>query len=267
MSEKSSKTINLSPDLDLTLTEAGVGRPALILHGGGGPFTVAGIADHLASAGKIHTILPTHPGWNGTPRPDWLDSINKLADIYINYLADSDLRNVLVIGSSLGGWIGADMALSDTDGRISGLVLIDAVGIEVPGEPIRDFFALNAKEVAEYSYHDAQRFYQDPTQIPPAQLAVRQANMATMRVVAGDPYMHDPQLLGQLGNVKITVLALWGDSDRIVTPAYGQAFATAFPNSRFEIVKEAGHLPQIEQPAATFALIDRFTAETGNEQD
>ena len=59
-------TIMLSLDLPLTLTETGSGRPALILHGGGGPFTVAGIADHLAAT--MYTIIPTHPGWNGTPR-------------------------------------------------------------------------------------------------------------------------------------------------------------------------------------------------------
>ena len=35
---------------------------ALVLHGGGGPATVAMIAEHLTAE------LPTHPGWNGTPR-------------------------------------------------------------------------------------------------------------------------------------------------------------------------------------------------------
>ncbi|HKB32445.1 MAG TPA: alpha/beta hydrolase, partial [Candidatus Dormibacteraeota bacterium] len=53
-------------------------------------------------------------------------------------------------------------------------------------------------------------------------------------------------------------LVIWGDSDGIVTPAYGAAFAGAFQNGRLEVVKDAGHLPQIEQPDATFALIDQF---------
>lgn len=82
--------------------------------------------------------------------------------------------------------------------------------------------------------------------------------MATMRVVAGDPYMHDPKLLRRLGRVQIPALAIWGDSDRIVTPAPGTAYAAAFPNARFEIVKNAGHVLRIEQPAATFALVDDF---------
>ncbi len=148
------------PDVPLTLAEAGAGRPALILHGGGGPFTVASLAGHLATT--MRAITPTHPGWDGTPRPTWLTGIADLALVYLRYLEEHDLRDVLIVGSSLGGWIGAEMALHDGAGRITGLILIDAVGIAVDGEPIRDFFALDARGVAEYSFHDADRFYRDP---------------------------------------------------------------------------------------------------------
>ena len=254
MPSSTTRTVALRPNIELTLAEAGAGRPALILHGGGGPFTVAGIADHLARS--MHTITPTHPGWNGTTRPAELSSIGEFAAAYVQFLEDNNLRNVLVIGSSLGGWIAAEMALRDQTGCITALVLIDAVGVAVDGEPIRDFFALDARGVAEYSYQDAERFYVDPAAISPAQAAIRQANMATMRAVAGDPAMHDPSLLSRLNHISIPVLVIWGDSDRIVTPAYGAALADAFANARFAIVEHAGHLPQIEQPSATFALID-----------
>jgi pimeloyl-ACP methyl ester carboxylesterase len=85
-----------------------------------------------------------------------------------------------------------------------------------------------------------------------------QANVAALRVVAGDPYMHDPGLRERLGEASIPVLVLWGDSDGIASPNYGRAYAESFSNARFELVADAGHLPQIEQPAATFALIDAF---------
>jgi len=256
MTTPTSRTIALRSDLDLTVSDTGTGRPALILHGGGGPFTVAGIADHLAAT--MHTITPTHPGWNGTPRPDWFSSVDDIALAYMRYLEDNNLRDVLVIGSSLGGWIGSEMALRDGASRITSLILIDAVGIEVADEPIRDVFALDARGVAEYSFHDAERFYVDPATVSPERAATQQANMATMRVIAGDPYMHDPKLLNRLGRIKIPVLVIWGESDRIVTPAYGTAYAAAFQDSRFEIITETGHLPQIERPTATFALIDSY---------
>jgi pimeloyl-ACP methyl ester carboxylesterase len=261
MTTSMTHTVALGPDLHITLTEAGTGRPALIVHGGGGPFTIAGIADHLA--GTMHTITPTHPGWNGTARPDWFSGIDDLVLAYLQYLEDHNLHDVLVVGSSIGGWIAAEMAVRDGAGLITGLVLIDAVGVAVDGEPIRDVFALDARGLAQYSFHDADRFYIDPATLPAEQMARQQANMATMRVMAGDPYMHDPTLLRRLGRIQIPTLVIWGESDRIVTPAYGAAYAAAFANARFEVIKKAGHLPQLEQPTATFALIDDYATATG----
>ena len=256
MTTATTHTVNLRRDLPVTLTEAGSGRPALVLHGGGGPFTVAAIAEHLAET--MHAVAPTHPGWNGTPRPDWVCGIDDIALAYLGYLEANDLRDVLVVGSSLGGWIGAEMAVRDEAGLISSLVLIDSVGVLVEGQPIRDFFALDARGVAEYSFYDADRFYADPATVPPEQSAQRAANMATMRVFAGDPYMHDPGLPGRLGRVEIPVLVLWGDSDQIVMPGYGQALAAAFPQAQFTVISQAGHLPQLEQPDATFGALDAF---------
>lgn len=244
------------PDLQLLVTDAGHGRPVLILHGGGGPMTVASIAAHLSTTAR--TLTPTHPGWNGTGRPDDLTGIDDLAQRYLNDLKRHQLRDVLVIGSSIGGWIASEMAARDMDGLITGLILIDAVGVDIPGEPIRDFFGLDARGVAEYAWHDSERFYTDPTNLPAEQLARQKANMSTMRVFAGDPYMHDPTLLGRLHHVQVPTLVLWGESDRIVTPAYGAAYAAAFVKSRFEVIAQAGHLPHLEQPATTFALIDGF---------
>jgi pimeloyl-ACP methyl ester carboxylesterase len=250
----STRTIALRSDLAITLTETGAGRPVLNLHGGGGPFTVAAIADHVAESMRV--ITPTHPGWNGAIRPDWLASIGDLAGAYLELLEAEDLRDVLVVGSSLGGWIGAEIAVRDQGVRVSGLILINATGIQVEGQPITDFFSLDARGVAEYAWYDSDRFYVDPATVPPEQGARQQANMATMRAIAGP--MYDPDLLGRLGQVKIPVLVVWGEADRIVTPAYGAAYAAAFPNARFERIAKAGHLPQIEQPAATFAVIDEF---------
>jgi pimeloyl-ACP methyl ester carboxylesterase len=254
------RTVALHGGLSLTLAEAGAGRPALVLHGGGGPATVAGLAEHLAATTR--TLVPTHPGWDGTPRPSWLTGVDDLALAYLHHLRDAGLRDVLVVGTSLGGWIAAELAVRDTGGLVTGLVLIDAVGIHVEHEPIRDYFALDARGVSEYAWHDSQRYYTDPAELPADQVARQRANMTTMRALAGDPYMHDPKLLRRLGRVEVPTLLIWGGSDRIVTPAYGAAYAAAFGKARLEVVPEAGHLPHIEQPAATFALLDAYLRET-----
>lgn len=238
----------------LTIAESGSGPAILVLHGGAGPASVAGIAEHLSRT--FHVLMPTHSGWNGTPL--LFDGIGDLARAYLDVLHERELRDVFVIGSSIGGWIAAEMAVRDREQRIGGLVLIDATGVWLDDEPITDFFALDARGVAEHSYHHPARFYQDPADLPAAHSAVRQANMVALRHYAGDPYMHNPQLLPQLAAVTTPALLLWGESDRIVTPAYGAAYAAAFGNARFEIIPAAAHLPHLEQPETTFARIEAF---------
>ena len=48
---------------------------------------------------------------------------------------------------------------------------------------------------------------------------------------------------------------MWGDSDRVVTPAYGRAVAESFPNARLVVIAQCGHMPQIEQPARLLDLV------------
>jgi pimeloyl-ACP methyl ester carboxylesterase len=86
------------------------------------------------------------------------------------------------------------------------------------------------------------------------------ASMAAMRVIAGDPYMHSPDLRDQLSTIGVPALVVWGESDRIATPDYGRAFARAIPGASFELIERAGHLPQLERPAETFVTIDTWLA-------
>ena len=254
------RDVKLRPDLTVSVAEAGNGRPALVLHGGGGPETVAPITAHLAET--MRTLAPVHPGFNGTDRPQWLASIGELAGAYLDLLAAEELHDVLVVGNSIGGWIACEMAVRGAESAIGALVLIDSVGIEVAGQPVRDFFSLSPREVADYTFHDGERFYADPEQMAPEQAETLQANMGTLRILAGDPYMHDPGLRERLAEVMLPALAIWGDSDEIASPDYGRALAQSLGDCRFELVADGGHVPQLEQPAAVFSLIDSFARET-----
>ena len=241
-------------------------RTALVLHGGGGPATVAPIVEHLGST--MHAVAPTHPGWDGTPRPDGIGSVADLAATYLDALVRDGDRDVVLVGSSIGGWIALEMAVQAaaddrTSGVLGAVVLIDSVGVVVAGEPIADFFALDARGLAEAAWHDPERGYRDPAAMTDEQRAVQRSNGATMAAVAGAG-MSDPALLGRLGSISVPTLVVWGASDRIVTPAHGRAVAAAVPGAVFAEVPEAGHLPHLEAPAATWAAIDPFLA-TGAE--
>jgi pimeloyl-ACP methyl ester carboxylesterase len=240
----------------MKISESGNGRNILILHGGGGPVTMAGLAAHLAE--KAHVITPTHPGWDGTPRPESINNVTSLADEYVRYLGDHDLKDVLVVGSSLGGWLGAEIALRDTAHRVTGLVIINGVGVDIPGQPITNISRFTPPEIAKVAFHDPAKFGAGAPPPTPERIAMMRANQATLAVFAGDPYCYDPTLLGRLQGIHIPALVLWGASDHVVTKEYGRAYAAAIPKATFELVAEAGHLPWLEQPAETFRLVDRF---------
>jgi pimeloyl-ACP methyl ester carboxylesterase len=238
----------------LVIDDVGTGRPVLVIHGGGGPETMKPVAAHLAAGYRV--LTPTLPGWNGAPRPVSMTTIGDYAQAYLDHLARLRLEGVVVIGSSLGGWIAAEMAVRDRDGILGGVVIVDGAGISVEGEPITDFFSLTPRGVAEHSWHDPDRYFVDPATFPPERAAMQQANTQTMALVARD--MNDPALRDRLAAVTIPVLVIWGDSDRVFTPGYGRAYAASFRDGRFTLIPDAGHLPQLEQPAATLAVIDGF---------
>ncbi len=247
---------------EVTYTDQGSGRATLLLHGGGGPQTVAGLA-RLLAGDATRVIAPTHPGFAGTPRPPGLRDIRGLAPLYTALLAELDLTDVTVVGNSIGGWIAAEMALLGSS-SVSGLVLVDAVGIDVPGHPVADFFSLTPDQLAERSWHNPDAFRIDPSTLSDDQRAVMAANRDALALYGdqpGCPSMTDPGLADRLAAVNLPTLVLWGDSDQIVDPDYGRAYARAIPGARFELLPDTGHLPQLETPQQLVAALTRFTAE------
>ena len=51
------------------------------------------------------------------------------------------------------------------------------------------------------------------------------------------------------------VRVIWGESDGIVTPEYGRAYADAIPGAVLTLLPETGHLPQLEAPDRLLAAI------------
>src|SRR5205085_2751697 len=144
------------------------------------PQTVAGLAAALSR--RAHVLVPTHPGFAGEPRPAWFDSIDDLALAYLDLLERLDLRDVIVIGSSMGGWIASAMALRDTTHVVGGIVLVDAAGIQVEGHPIPDVSSLTPDELSAFSFHNPAAFRVDLATASPEQAAARAANLQALYV-------------------------------------------------------------------------------------
>ena len=215
---------------------------------------MAGLARALAVSGR--SILPTHPGFNAQPRPDWFHSVDELVIAYLSLIDELRLQDLVVVGNSFGGWLAAELALRGS-GRISAIVLMNAVGIEPNEETgeIADPAKLGPK-IAEFAFHDPQRFALTPAS--PEAAATMAANQKTLRVYNSEYFMYDPGLRSRLPGITVPALFIWGESDRICTPAYGRQFSNLVPASRFELVQKAGHFPQIEQLNGVTDLIKAF---------
>jgi pimeloyl-ACP methyl ester carboxylesterase len=110
-------------DLELTVDQQGKGRPVLLLHGGGGPPSMGALPSALSD--DFEVIAPVHPGFAGTPRPEWFIGIDDIALTYLQLLEQRDLSDVLVVGSSIGGWIASEMAVREHE-RITATIAVYA---------------------------------------------------------------------------------------------------------------------------------------------
>ncbi|WP_027344642.1 alpha/beta fold hydrolase [Hamadaea tsunoensis] len=227
---------------EFTSAEPDAGRPYLLLHGGGGVATMAGFAGLLAGRARSRVLLPTHPGFAGTPRPAGLASVTGLAEAYAGLLDRLDLTGVTVVGNSFGGWLAAEIGLLGSP-RVTGLMLIDAVGAVVDGHPVPDVATLTPAELAAHAWHDPARAPR-----PPAAGGNGPSPDVLALLAYTGPAMADPTLLDRLRGLDLPVHIVWGASDRIVDTAHARAYADAVAGSRLTILPGSGHLPQLETP-------------------
>lgn len=244
--------------VSVSYADGGEGRGWLLLHGGAGPASLNALVQPLSS--RCRVIVPTHPGFDGTPRPETLASVKALAAVYAGLLGKLGLDEVVVVGNSMGGWIAAELALLAPE-RVKSVVLMNAVGIDPgPGKTITSPLSVPPEERAGLSFHDPEKFSFTPAS--PEALARMAENQKTLAAYSGMTFSHDPGLRARLAGFRVPALVVWGVSDRIVDADYGRRLADSLPGSRFEPVAEAGHFPHVEQTARVLRLIDGFVRDS-----
>jgi pimeloyl-ACP methyl ester carboxylesterase len=232
----------------IEMVERGTGRPLLFLHPENGIEPALAAIEELAKGARV--IAPTHPGFGRSELPKGLRTVDDLSYFYLDMLDQLDLRDLTVVGVSLGAWIAAEIAVKST-ARLSKLVMANAVGVKVGDRETRDIvdvFALTEKEFIEIAYYDPAVGTRDYKALPDAEvLAAARAREATARF-AWNPYFHNPRLKSRLHRIRIPALFLWGAQDRMLSESYGRAYCGMIPGARFETIERAGHFPHQEQP-------------------
>ena len=263
---------------------AGSGRPVVLLHGLGASKvsflpTVATLADHY----EVHAL--DLPGFGRSSRPlptGRRYSMPWFADVINGYLIDNQLGDVHVIGNSMGGRIGLELALRHPRSVRSLTALGAAVGFDryrrlAPllrlsqpqwlGLAPVPLPAARIEEVVRGLFHDPSglpdrnhtaaaqdvaRDWSDP--------AYRLALLACARTLGAERSRGRRAYWNRLGRLTSPSYWIFGRQDRLVPHSYADRVRTAAPDAQVEVWDGIGHVPQFEDPDRVGAALHPWLA-------
>jgi len=241
----------------ITYKRGGSGRKILFLHGAGGSDSCLSFCNSLSLNHDV--ILTDHPGFGKSETPEWLDNIHDMAFFYLDFLERMNLRNVHLVGQSLGGWIALEIAIRSTQ-RINFLTLIGSAGINIPEVRKGDLFMWDKDTRYRkmiYNKELAEKIINMPKNDDQNNTAIK--NEFTTARLAWEPRFFDPNLPKWLHRINIPTQVIWGQNDLIFPLAYGEKLAASIPDASLSVIEDCGHLPQIEKPKKLEHLIKKFT--------
>jgi len=232
--------------------EGGQGKPLVFLHGAGGveldlPFLTA-------LTEKFHVYAPLLPGYGDSEEcaelRDMLDFTLHTWDV-VDALG---VRDPILVGFSMGGMIASEMAaIAPHD--VSRLALIASAGLWLDDHPIPDLFSAMPFELPKYLFHDpeagAKAIGANFDLTDPSFLQTFLVRNARQLGAAGKILFPIPErgLAGRLYRIRAKTLLIWGESDRLVPPAYAQAFKSGLKSADLIMIPEAGHKVAFEKTA------------------
>ncbi|MSP05876.1 MAG: alpha/beta hydrolase [Acetobacteraceae bacterium] len=243
---------------ELHVQRGGTGTPILLLHRDIG--TLESLPFYDALAQRHDVIIPHHPGYGKSPRPEWVGSTRDIATLHRALLGQLGVKDATLVGLGFGGWIGAEMATYapyDT----SKIVLLNPMGVKPPNGDILDQALISYIEYVQAGFHDAAVFDRIFGARPSSEQLIAWDICREMSFrVAWRPYMYNDSLPHLLRGVQAKALILASEHDQVVPRSAATLYAAQLPNARLQIVANAGHLAELEQPAALADIITSFIA-------
>jgi pimeloyl-ACP methyl ester carboxylesterase len=241
------------------VSRAGRGHPLVVLHHETGTLDRLPFYDALTA--QYDVLVPHHPGYSRSPRPDWMRSVRDIAVVYRGLLSELQVAKPALVGLGFGGWIAAELA-SMAPADLSHLVLVGAMGIKPPQGDILDLAITGYMDYARAGFHDQKVFDKVYGAEPPIdQLEMWDICREMSFRIAWKPYMYSQTLPHLLGSVRVPSLVVWGDDDKVVPQSASERYLAALPNAKLEIVKASGHCVDMEQPEALAKLVIPFIAQ------
>jgi pimeloyl-ACP methyl ester carboxylesterase len=219
------------------------GEPVVLLHGlGGRSEDWIRMLPYLQSAGyRVYTPDLLGFGQSDEPRSASY-SIQEQARLVVGFMDSIGLERVDLGGWSMGGWIAQKVAVDNPD-RVRRLVLMDSAGLKVPPkwdtrlftpttpEELNQLHALltpDPKPMPKFVVEDMLRLSRDYGWVVKKALA----SMLTAKDVMDD----------DLPSLKMPVLILWGDQDKITPLSEGLTMHSLIPGSWLHVASGCGHV-------------------------
>ena len=241
--------------------EAGSGPALVFLHSAGGVTAEDPLLNRLAET--HHVYAPFVPGYGDSEEcpeiRDMLDFTLHSWDV-VNALG---LKDPILVGHSMGGMMAAEMA-AICPGDVSRLALICPTGLWLDDHPTADIFSVMPYEMPALMFHDATAgaamFTSGLSVEDPGFLQAYLVRNARQLGMAGRILFPIPErgLSQRLYRVTAKTVVVWGDSDKVVSPVYAQAFKRGISGAQLVSIPEAGHMVTWEKTAEVAAAIARL---------
>jgi pimeloyl-ACP methyl ester carboxylesterase len=239
----------------INLRRGGSGQPLLFLHGASGAPVILPFMEKLAE--RFDVLVPEHPGYGQSDEPGWLENIHDVAYFYLDFLKQLELRNVTLVGNSMGGWMAMEIAVRDTS-RLKSVVMVSPAGISAPGVQPADIFLMPDEQLVRSLFHDP-KLAEARLAVPvtPEAVDIALKNKHTTARLAWEPRLHDPHLAKWLHRIDVPVKIIWGREDRILPVQFLEHFRKLMPKAQTYVIEGAGHLPHVEKADEFVAIVCR----------
>ena len=247
--------------------------PLLFLHGLGGLWQ-NWLLNIPAFMDRFRVLAPDLPGFGGSEMPAGRISIQSFARAIDQLCTQLDVESPVVVGNSMGGFIGAELTLAFPT-RVRKLVLVSAAGISAEHmwkEPVMAIGRLMAVSAARAGVKQLPVASRPRLRRAALQLVVRYPErlsvpLASELVVgAGTPgfvggldAVLDYSYRERLAEIEIPVLIVWGRNDILIPVADAYEYERLIgSNDRAVVFDDTGHLSMLERPSRFNGLLSEF---------
>jgi pimeloyl-ACP methyl ester carboxylesterase len=250
--------------------QAGDTAPVLYLHGMGGAGRWE--AYHMALGTVALTYVPQLPGWQEGQPPTGIKSVQDYAALVVELLDAVGIDQGILMGHSIGGWIALYVATTYPD-RVSRLILVDSMGLDVPSAPSPNLQAIDEESFAKAVFGrlgliataQAYGFGAEWENVRRGPEFERQWKGRGLVASLVQGPCTDVELTRKVQTISPDTLLIWGRLDGIVPLPHGETLRAALPHSRLKVLERCGHLPMVEKPETFHRLLYDFLVGTEEE--